>query len=207
MRSIVLVGVLGALLFASRSGAASDADEKPLTLEQREESIQKSIAELPEADRKLALAQRYCPVTNERLGSMGAPIKLNFDRGSVFVCCQGCEEQAKADEKATLARVDRLKKIAAAMSKLTLEDRSVAESQRFCAVKTKGELGSMGPPVRFLAGNDVVYLCCAGCERAAKAKPQAALKAAQQLQEERRQSRETPEHGRTEPVGDSQKRR
>lgn len=55
----------------------------------------KNIEQLPEADRKLALAQRICPVTGLALGSMGVPIKTTLRDQTVFLCCKGCLGKAK----------------------------------------------------------------------------------------------------------------
>lgn len=72
------------------------------------------LAKLSEEDRALALTQKYCAVTGEPLGSMGAPIKLMIEDQPVFICCEGCEEPAIEDPKATLASVAELKTKAAA---------------------------------------------------------------------------------------------
>jgi Cu(I)/Ag(I) efflux system membrane fusion protein len=55
----------------------------------------KNLDELSEADRKLALAQRVCPVTGAPLGSMGVPVKMTLRGQTVFLCCQGCVGKAK----------------------------------------------------------------------------------------------------------------
>ena len=55
----------------------------------------KNIEQLPEADRKLALAQRICPVTGAALGSMGVPVKITLRGQTVFLCCKGCMGKAK----------------------------------------------------------------------------------------------------------------
>jgi Cu(I)/Ag(I) efflux system membrane fusion protein len=55
----------------------------------------KNIEQLPEADRKLALAQRICPVTGAALGSMGVPVKITLRSQPVFLCCKGCMGKAK----------------------------------------------------------------------------------------------------------------
>ena len=55
----------------------------------------KNIEQLPAADRKLALAQRICPVTGVALGSMGVPIKITLRGQTVFLCCKGCMGKAK----------------------------------------------------------------------------------------------------------------
>ena len=73
--------------------------------------IKQALAELPEADRAEAEAQRFCAIEREnRLGSMGKPVKLVIDGRPVFVCCAGCEDAAKANPEKTLASVDELKK-------------------------------------------------------------------------------------------------
>ena len=67
--------------------------------------IEAALAKLSDDDRKLAEAQRFCPVLEDsRLGSMGTPVKLMIDGQPVFLCCEGCEDEALADPKATLQR-------------------------------------------------------------------------------------------------------
>ncbi|MBI3722841.1 efflux RND transporter periplasmic adaptor subunit [bacterium] len=58
-------------------------------------------------DRKLAEAQGVCPITGEPLGSMGTPDKVVLDGHPVFLCCEGCEEDAKRDPKKTLEKASR----------------------------------------------------------------------------------------------------
>lgn len=67
------------------------------------------MAELAPDDRQLAEAQGFCVVSDEPLGSMGAPIKLMVDGQPVFVCCKGCEKKALADPAKTLAKIEELK--------------------------------------------------------------------------------------------------
>lgn len=67
-------------------------------------------AKLDPTDRALVEAQEWCVVsTDERLGSMGAPIKLDIKGQAVFVCCKGCTRKAEADPDKTLAKVAELK--------------------------------------------------------------------------------------------------
>ena len=67
-------------------------------------------AKLDPADRALVEAQEWCVVrTDERLGSMGAPIKLDIKGQPVFICCKGCKRKAEADPDKTLAKVAELK--------------------------------------------------------------------------------------------------
>ena len=67
-------------------------------------------AKLSPEDRKLVEAQEWCVISSdEKLGSMGAPIKLDIKGQPVFVCCKGCQRKAEADPDATLAKVAELK--------------------------------------------------------------------------------------------------
>ncbi len=61
------------------------------------------IALLPVADRKVALAQRTCPVTGDLLGADGKPIKVQLRGRTVFVCCEGCRDDLKANPQKYLA--------------------------------------------------------------------------------------------------------
>jgi hypothetical protein len=58
-----------------------------------------------DADRKAAMAQKVCPVTDERLFSMGTPIKASAGGRSFFLCCANCEDDAAADFDEYFAKV------------------------------------------------------------------------------------------------------
>jgi hypothetical protein len=64
---------------------------------------------LSDEDRALAEAQGYCAVAGQPLGAMGMPVKLTLNDQPVFLCCKGCEADAKADPEKTLAKVAELK--------------------------------------------------------------------------------------------------
>ena len=67
-------------------------------------------AKLSAEDRVLVDAQEWCAVsTDERLGAMGPPLKLDVKGQPVYVCCKGCQRKALADPDATLAKVAELK--------------------------------------------------------------------------------------------------
>lgn len=67
--------------------------------------IEAALAKLDPKDRELAESQARCPVTGAPLGSMGVPPKLMIKGQPVFVCCDGCNEEATADADKTLAKV------------------------------------------------------------------------------------------------------
>ncbi len=68
----------------------------------------KAMAQLAPEDRKLAEAQRICPVTGAALGEMGAPVKVTVKGQPVFLCCDGCKKKALADPDKTLSAVGKL---------------------------------------------------------------------------------------------------
>jgi hypothetical protein len=83
---------------------------KPSTPNDEEADIKAAMEKLPNADRKLAEAQKICPVLKDSpLGSMGVPIKVTIQGQPVFLCCDGCEKGALANPKKTLDEVARLK--------------------------------------------------------------------------------------------------
>jgi Cu(I)/Ag(I) efflux system membrane fusion protein len=84
---------------AASPGAPAAQDPK------RAETIAANLAKLSAADRKLALAQKDCPITGEPLGSMGVPPKLDVNGQPVFVCCAGCTPAVRKEPDKALANV------------------------------------------------------------------------------------------------------
>jgi Cu/Ag efflux protein CusF len=78
----------------------------------REEAeVQANLAKLSPGDRQLAEAQKFCPISGERLGdpAMGVPVKVMVKDQPVFLCCKNCQKEALADPDKTLAKVKELK--------------------------------------------------------------------------------------------------
>jgi len=46
-----------------------------------------------------------CPVSDEMLGSMGAPIKIDVDGQQVWICCEGCRDPLLEDPAKYLAKL------------------------------------------------------------------------------------------------------
>jgi RND family efflux transporter MFP subunit len=179
--------------------AASDATAGAET------EIQIELAKLSEVDRRAAMSQRFCVVlVDSRLGSMGPPEKLVIDGRTVFVCCEGCKDEALANPQKTLAKVASLReassatqrkevtpdieedksdevKVLAGLAKLSASDRAVASAQRFCVVLEENRLGSMGKPIKVMIEGQPVFLCCEGCRKKALADPKASLAKAAKL--------------------------
>jgi hypothetical protein len=188
----------GSIYFGGTGGskaAQSNVTTRPSTPEDTEtieKQAQSGLAKLSAEDRRLAEAQRFCPIRpTNRLGAMGAPMKVMLDGQPAFLCCVGCEIKARANPKETLQKVKELRKakvdsaaipltsgqttaegeeaeIRAALAKLGSQDRQLAETQQLCPQSGK-RLGLMGTPVKVVLKGQPVFLCCEGCEAEAKA--------------------------------------
>jgi len=75
-----------------------------------DDDVAKERAKLSATDLAHVEAQEWCVISSEeRLGAMGAPIKLDIEGQPVFVCCKGCQAKALREADATLAKVADLK--------------------------------------------------------------------------------------------------
>lgn len=135
MRSLRIVPVLAgfvsaALLVAGCSQNPSSSSGQPPTgtmrpetvaggkVDEAEAEIQEERAKLSKEDRALVDAQEWCVIqSDERLGSMGPPVKLTIKGKPVFVCCRSCKSKAEKDPDQTLAKVEELKAKKKAMQK------------------------------------------------------------------------------------------
>jgi membrane fusion protein, copper/silver efflux system len=83
---------------------------RPSTPADPDASIQAALATLSPEEQEIAKAQRYCPILPaNRLGAMGIPVKVLVLGQRVFLCCNGCRQEALAKPKETLARANQLK--------------------------------------------------------------------------------------------------
>jgi Cu(I)/Ag(I) efflux system membrane fusion protein len=110
-----LTGGAAATYFGSSAGPKEEGRGattavRPSTTRDEESKIQARLARLSAEDRRLAEAQKYCPIQQDNLlGSMGPPLKILLNDQPVFLCCKGCEKEARQRAGETLARVEKLK--------------------------------------------------------------------------------------------------
>lgn len=71
--------------------------------------IADNLAKLSVDDRKLAEAQKVCPITKDPLGATDIPVKIALKGRTVFLCCKDCIEKAKANPDKTLRALEQLK--------------------------------------------------------------------------------------------------
>ena len=64
-----------------------------------------ALSKLTPEDRRLAEAQKTCPVTELRLGMHGVPTKISVAGKPVFICCLGCKQRLLDNPEKYLARL------------------------------------------------------------------------------------------------------
>lgn len=112
MSRLMTLSVLSvAMLWVSGSlgCGGEEAAEKPADMPAVDEStsaIEKALASLSAEDRELVVMMEDCPVSGQPLGSMGTPIKITKDGRSLFICCEGCREEAEKKFDDLIAKID-----------------------------------------------------------------------------------------------------
>jgi hypothetical protein len=90
--------------------ATAERPASPSTQPSEVDEITAVRKKLSAEDRIHVEAQEWCVVmTDERLGSMGPPVKLNIKGETVFICCKGCKKTAEANPDETLGKLKELK--------------------------------------------------------------------------------------------------
>lgn len=75
----------------------------------KETAIRSALGKLSTTERTLVESQKLCPVSGQRLGAMGVPVKVMIQERPVLLCCGGCNEAALGNPKQTLSKVNELK--------------------------------------------------------------------------------------------------
>lgn len=70
------------------------------------EKVKAELAKLSPEDAASVEKQRSCPVSDELLGTMGAPIKVDVNGQQVWLCCGGCKESILEDPERYLAKLN-----------------------------------------------------------------------------------------------------
>jgi hypothetical protein len=103
-----------------------------------------------------------CPISGEKLGSMGEPVVRKYDDREVRFCCAGCIDEFEADLDTSWRKVD---------------EAIVKDQLRYYPVQTcivSGEpLTEDGKDIatNMVYGNRLIRLCCKICQREFKADP------------------------------------
>ncbi len=104
--------------------------------------------------------QEICPISGQKLGSMGAPIKVQIGEETVFLCCKSClKSKIKPEHWATIHV-------------------NAAKAQRICPVM-KHDLPKN--PKWTIVDGQTVYVCCPPFKKKIAADPQKYLRAVDEL--------------------------
>jgi len=116
--------------------------------------------ELSKHDQIHIAVQEICPISGQKLGEHGAPLKVKVGEEIVFLCCQGClQGKVNPQHWATIHA-------------------NFAKAQRICPVM-KHELPNN--PKWTIVEGQIVYVCCPPCTEKVAAEPKAFLQQIDEL--------------------------
>lgn len=72
------------------------------------EQVRPGVFKATLADANAIATQKVCPVMDEPLGGMGAPLKVDVKGKAVFICCAGCAKKLHAQPDEFLAKLDKM---------------------------------------------------------------------------------------------------
>lgn len=107
-----------------------------------------------------------CPVSGEKLGSMGPAVNIVVANRLVRLCCGGCEKAVRANPAKFIEQIDT----------------AAADAQReaypleTCVVSGEKLGGAMGDPVEIVYAGRLVRLCCESCKKPFNETPHTYLK-------------------------------
>ena len=130
-----------------------------------------SAQEVSRHDQIHIAVQEICPVSGQKLGDHGAPLKVKIGEEALFVCCRGCLQGKQVDPQhwATIHA-------------------NFAKAQRICPIMKK-ELPAN--PKWTVVEGQIVYVCCPPCTEKVAAEPQRFLQRIDELYLESLQVRQT----------------
>jgi len=91
-----------------RPSTPQEATASSAAPEMSESEIQANLAKLSTGSLEEVQQQRSCPISGNRLGVMGPPLQITIENQSIWLCCEGCKEDALKDPQATLKKVTEL---------------------------------------------------------------------------------------------------
>jgi hypothetical protein len=84
-------------------------------------------------------------------------------------------EHDEHDDHGHASSADAAVNIEKNLAELSIEDRQLAEAQRYCPVMPEVVLGEMGAPIKMDVDGHAVVVCCEGCAEQAQSDPAATL--------------------------------
>lgn len=120
-----------------------------------------SAQELSKSDQIHIAVQQICPISGQKLGEHGAPVKVKIGEEHLFVCCRGCLEGKDVNPQhwATIHA-------------------NFAKAQRICPIMKK-ELPTR--PKWTIVEGQIFYVCCPPCSEEIAADPETYLRKLDEL--------------------------
>lgn len=116
--------------------------------------------ELSEHDKIHVAVQEICPISGQKLGSMGTPLKVKIGEEIVFVCCKGClKKQVNPTHWATIHN-------------------NFAKAQGICPVM-ENKLSAKAKWT--IVDGQIFYVCCPPCTEKIAKDPKAYMKKLDEL--------------------------
>ena len=72
------------------------------------EQVRPGVFKATLADASAIASQKLCPVMDEPLGGMGAPLKVDVKGKAVYICCAGCAKKLHAQPEEFLAKLTKM---------------------------------------------------------------------------------------------------
>ena len=110
-----------------------------------------SAQELSKRDELRIAVQEICPISGQKLGAHGEPIKVKVGKETVFLCCQGCLKGKVNPQHWAAIHTN------------------FAKAQRICPVM-KHKLPKK--PKWTIVDGQIVYVCCPPCTKKIAAEPE-----------------------------------
>lgn len=101
-----------------------------------------------------------CPVTKQKLGSMGEPVIYDLKGREIRFCCKGCVKKFEKNTEEYVKWIDE-----------NLAKRQESLYPIKTCVISGGKLGGMGDPLNYIYKNRLVRFCCKGCVKKFEADP------------------------------------
>ncbi|MCA9561792.1 MAG: hypothetical protein KC583_24770 [Myxococcales bacterium] len=136
-----------------------------------------SAQEVSRHDQIHIAVQEICPVSGQKLGAHGAPLKVKIGEEHLFVCCQGCL-QGKSVNPQHWATIHA----------------NLARAQRICPIMKKTLPEN---PKWTVVEGQIVYVCCPPCTEKIAAEPQKFLQEIDNLYLASLQARQTARRSET----------
>ncbi len=144
MKKVEMLGVAMILVWLAMVQVANTQEGAP-----SDQARQKMAS-----DELRAAVQEICPVTGQKLGAHGKPIKAKFGQEEVFLCCEGClQEKVNKDHWNTIHS-----NVAKAQARCPVMGKSLPKTAKSTIVEGR-----------------IVYICCPPCAKKIEADPKAYL--------------------------------